>query len=234
MGKWKKQGYGAHVVPFQGFSIEFCQDVVRARLAKRADEGGDAPSSAETWGKAAGTQQSTASRFSSLPNFGLFPACIRTRIIHNSADFCKLTRKGSAASTYCIAVLTFILNIPQWNPVFKHGMLSCTVPPVTQMCTRRLKAAYHRLPANKSVSSTVRAPGGIWQWASITLSHNTVENLPDVREEWNHSTGECAAPLIAALQNTEHNPMIRTRASERPSPNICGTALCICVLGAHR
>lgn len=170
--------------------------------------------SAETWGKAASTQQSTASRF--------------------SADFCKLTRKGSTPSTYCIPVLTFILNIPQWNPFFKHVMLSCTVPSVTQMCRRRLKAAYHRLPANKSVSSTVRAPGGIWQWVSITLSHNTVENLPDVSEEWNHSAGDCAAPLIAALQNTEHNPTIRTRASEGPSPNICGTALCMCVSGAHR
>lgn len=186
--------------------------------------------SAETWGKAASPQQSTASsRFSSLPNVGLVPACIRMRIIHNSADFCKLTRKGSVASAYCIPVLTSILNIPQWNPFFKHVKLSCTGPSVTQMCTRRLKAAYHRLPANKSVSSTVRAPGGIWQWVSITLSHNTIENLPDVSEEWNHSTGDCGAPLIAALHNTEHNPMIRKRASERDHPLISVALLSACV-----
>lgn len=165
-------------------------------------------------------------------NFGLASAGIHTRIVHNSVDFlrlCKLTQKGSVARTYYIPVPTSILNIPQWNPLFKHSKLSCTVPSVTQMCTRRLKAAYHRLPVNKSVSSTVRAPGGIWQWVSITLSHNTVENLSDVSEEWNQSTGDQRAPLIPPLHKAEHNPVIRGGCL-----HFCGTVLYMCVLVALR
>lgn len=90
---------------FQGFSIEFCQDVFRARLAKRADEGGDAPSQQKP-GKKRQAHNNPQLPVSPASQIMAVPACIRTRIIHNSEDFCKLTRKGSAASTYCIPVLT--------------------------------------------------------------------------------------------------------------------------------
>lgn len=91
------------------------------------------------------------------------PACIRRRIIHNSAGFLRLrepTLIGSGDSACCIPLLTFPLNITHWNPLFKHVEPSCAVPSDAQTCAGRLKAAYHRLPVNKSVSSTVRAPGG--------------------------------------------------------------------------
>lgn len=65
---------------------------------------------------------------------GLISAPVHTRRTHNSADFLllhELTEKGSVASTHCIPVMTFILNILQWNLLFKHAGPSCSVPSVT-------------------------------------------------------------------------------------------------------
>lgn len=44
----------------------------------------------------------------------------------------KVTENGSVASLHSTAVMTFILNILQWNLFFfKHAWMSCSVPSVT-------------------------------------------------------------------------------------------------------
>lgn len=73
---------------------------------------------------------------------------------HNSAGFLlllELTEKGSVASTHCIPVMTFILNIVQWNLLFKHAGLFCYI------CHLDINGeAHHRFPEN-------------WLWGLLSL-----------------------------------------------------------------
>lgn len=65
--------------------------------------------------------------------------------------------------------------------LFKHARSPCSVPSVAPRHASREseRATCHRLP----VSAIVGAPGGMWQWDSITLKPST-RNHRNVDQQW--------------------------------------------------